>query len=156
MEQGSVQVHVRNPVMVVVPLPLTPRSKETADYRCYEGVPRHCHGISRCFSSPQSLFGRHHRAHQTLRCTFLLSSTPTPPTGSLQQSKDVEDKLGDLIPWLTKLKDSAALTSLGGNHEEAERRERLKRYVQHLRRLVDPSQPPVDPWKTSKVVLKHC
>jgi len=154
--QGPIRVHVRNLVMVLVPFPLTPRSKGTADYRCYEDVSRYRHGISRCFSSPQSLFGRYHCAHQTLRCTFLSSSAPTPLTDSLQQSKDVEDKLGDLIPWLAKLKDSAMLTSVDGNREEAERREQLKRYVQHLRRLVDPNQPPVDPWKTSRVDLKRC
>jgi hypothetical protein len=60
---------------------------------------------------------------------------------SPQQSKDVEDKLRDLIPWLMKLKDTATLTSVNGNHEEGERREQLRRCVQHFRRLVDPSQP---------------
>jgi hypothetical protein len=137
------------------PISLTPRSKETTDHQCYKDVPRHCHGVSRCFSSPQILFGRHNCAHQTLRRAFLLNSAPTPPTGSPQQSKDVEEKLGDLIPWLTKLKDSATLTSADGNHEETERREQLRRCVQHFRRLFNPCQPPVDPWKTSRVDLKR-
>ena len=48
-----------------------------------------------------------------------------PLTDFSQQSKDVEDKLGDLIPWLIKLKDSVTTASADGNHEETKRREQL-------------------------------
>jgi len=54
-----------------------------------------------------------------------LDNAPTPLTASYQQSKDVEDKLVDLIPWLTKLKDNATSATADGNHEEAKRREIL-------------------------------
>jgi len=127
--QESGQVHVRNLLMVVVPLPLTPRSKATADYRCYEDVSRHRQRISRCVPSPQIVFGRRHCAHQTLRCRFLLENAPTPLTASYQQSKEVEDKLADLIPWLTKLKENATSATADGNHEEAKRREILTQCV---------------------------
>lgn len=102
------------------------------------------------------MFGRHHRAHQTLRRASPLSSAPNPLTESPQQSKDIEDKLAELILWLTKLKDSATLASADGDHGEAERREQLKRYAQMLRRLVDPGQQSVEPWKISRVDLKRC
>ena len=46
-----------------------------------------------------------------------------PLTDFSQQSKDVEDKLGDLIPWLIKLKDSVTMASADSNHEETKRRE---------------------------------
>ena len=75
---------------------------------------------------------------------------------SPHRCKDVEDELGDLVPWLTRLKDSVTLIGVDGNHEEAERREQLKRYVQRFRRLVDPNQPCIDPWKISGVELQCC
>ena len=157
MGQGlSSRGHVRNLAMVVVPLPLTPRSKETADYRCYEDVPRRGQRVNRYFSSPQIVFGRHHRAHQTLRRAFPLNNAPTPLTDSPQQSKDVEEKLADLILWLTKLKDSATLASTDSDRGEAERREQLKRYVQLLRRLVDPGKLSVEPCTIPRVDLKRC
>ena len=94
--------------------------------------------------------------HQTLWRAFPLNSAPTPLTESSQQSKDIEDKLGDLIPWLAKLNERTTLTSIDGNHEEAERRAQLKGCVQHFRRLVDPSKPFVEPWKISRIDLKRC
>ena len=126
--QEAGQVRVRNLLMVVVPLPLTPRSKATADYRCYEDASRHRQRVSRCVPSPQIVFGRRHCTHQTLRSRFLLDNAPTPLTASYQQSKDVGDKLADLIPWLTKLKDTMSATA-DGNHEEAKRREILTQCV---------------------------
>ena len=57
-----------------------------------------------------------------------------------QGCKDVEDKLGDLLIWLTKLKDSVLTTSAGGNHEEAERREQLTRFLSYPHRLADSVQ----------------
>ena len=48
-----------------------------------------------------------------------------PLTGFSQQSKDVEDKLGDLILWLIKLKDGVTTASADGNHEETKRHEQL-------------------------------
>jgi len=63
---------------------------------------------------------------------------PDPADSSTQQSKDVQDKLGDLIPWLVKLKDSVTTAGANGNHEEAKRREQLIRCVSRPRCLVDP------------------
>ena len=56
-----------------------------------------------------------------------------------QQSKDVEEKLEELIPWLTKLKDGVTTPGADDNHEEAERRERLARFVSYPYRIADPS-----------------
>lgn len=60
-------------------------------------------------------------------------------TDLLQQCKDVEDKLKDLIPWLTKLKDSVMATSADGNHEETKRLEQLTQCVLHPRRPLNPT-----------------
>ena len=46
-----------------------------------------------------------------------------------QESQDVEDRLGDLVLWLTKLKDGVVTTSVDGNREEAERREQLTMFA---------------------------
>ncbi|KAF9781009.1 hypothetical protein BJ322DRAFT_1082678 [Thelephora terrestris] len=46
------------------------------------------------------------------------------------QFKDVEDKLKDLIPWLTKLKET--LTKAESDPKEAERREQLKRSLEDI------------------------
>lgn len=59
----------------------------------------------------------------------MLSLTQQP-----QQSKDVEAKLKDLIPWLTQLRDN--LTKANSDPEEAERREQLKLSVLHLDHLL--------------------
>ena len=56
-----------------------------------------------------------------------------------QQSKDIEDKIESLIPWLTRLKDCMTKPSAGGIHEEAERREQLTRSASHLHCLAYPS-----------------
>ena len=47
---------------------------------------------------------------------------------SSQESKDVRDKLGDLVQWLTKIKDGVLTTSAGDNREEAEGRAQLTRF----------------------------
>ena len=52
-------------------------------------------------------------------------------TDASQESKDVEDRLESLIPWLTKLKDSVTKSGADCTHEEAERREQLTRFVLH-------------------------
>ena len=52
-------------------------------------------------------------------------------TCASQGCKDVEDKLGDLVLWLTKLKNSLATTSIDNNRDEAERREQLTRFLSH-------------------------
>jgi len=49
-----------------------------------------------------------------------------------QKSKDVEDKLGDLIPWLIRLKDSVATANASDNHEEAGRYEQLIQFVSRV------------------------
>ena len=106
---------------------ITSHSEETTGHRCDENVAGHRKGVSRRSSAPQIVFGRYKCAYQTLRCTCLSGSVPTPLTHPFQQSKDVEDKLKDLIPWLVKLKDSVATANANGNHEEAERRKQLTR-----------------------------
>lgn len=58
--------------------------------------------------------------------------------GLSQQCKDIEDKIGDLIPWLIKLKDSVATASADGNPEEAKGREQLIRCATYPRCLIDP------------------
>ena len=50
---------------------------------------------------------------------------------SSQESKDVEDKLGELALWLTKLKDNVGTVSSDDNLEEAERREQLLKFLSH-------------------------
>lgn len=44
---------------------------------------------------------------------------------SSKQIKDVEEKLGDLIPWLTKLEKTVVTPTVKVNPEEAERRKQL-------------------------------
>ena len=66
-------------------------------------------------------------------------SLKNPLTYPSQGCKDVEDKLGDLVLWLTKLKNSVTTASADGNHEEAERRKELARFLSHPRHLVDSS-----------------
>jgi len=83
--------------------------------------------------------GRYQCTHQTLRRAFLSNLAQALLTHLPQQIKDIEDKLGDLIPWLTKLKDTVTKTGVDGDHEEAVRRERLTRFASHLRYLIDSS-----------------
>ena len=51
----------------------------------------------------------------------------------------MKDKLGDLIPWVDKLKDSLTKTNDKDDHEEAERRTQLARFVSHPRYLCTPN-----------------
>ena len=80
---------------------------------------------------------------------------PHPLTDIPQQSKDVEDELESLIPWLTKLNNSLTKGSADDTQEEAVRREQLLRFVPRFH-LADPSQPSVGPWKTSRNDLGRC
>jgi hypothetical protein len=91
--RGSHQVHVRDLAIIVVPTPLTSRSKETVVHRWDEDAARHRKGVSRRFSTLQIVFGMHQCAHETLRRTFLSNNLSTLLTGTPQQSKDVEDQL---------------------------------------------------------------
>lgn len=49
-----------------------------------------------------------------------------------QQSKDVEDKLRDLIPWLTKLENTTATAGLGTSPEETAGREQFTQFASLL------------------------
>jgi hypothetical protein len=49
-----------------------------------------------------------------------------------QGCKGVEEKLGDLVTWLTKLKDSITTTTTDDDCEEAERHEQLARFHHFL------------------------
>lgn len=62
---------------------------------------------------------RFHRIAAAISLTY-----PAP-----QESKDVEDKLEDLIPWLTKLRGSVNTVHPNDNREDVERREQLARFV---------------------------
>ena len=73
-----------------------------------------------------------------------------------QQCKDVEDKLGDLIPWLTKLKGTVVASDTNGNYEEAERRKQLTRFVSWFCCLANSREPSVDPWKTLRNNPRRC
>ena len=75
----------------------------------------------------------------TTKCVPIESLTIS-LTHPSQGCKDVEEKLGDLIIWLTKLKDGVLRTSADDNHDEAERREQLTRFLSYPLRLADSSQ----------------
>ena len=51
----------------------------------------------------------------------------------------MEEKLGELVLWLTKLKDSVGTASSDDNPEEAERREQLTRFLSHPRHRANSS-----------------
>ena len=57
-----------------------------------------------------------------------------------QGCQDVEDKLGELVRWLSKLKDSVTTTNADGNREEAERHDQLARFVSNAYRLTGTTQ----------------
>jgi hypothetical protein len=137
--QESDQAHVRNLVAIAAQNPLTFRSKETATHRCDEDAIGHRKGVGRRFSTPQIVFGGNQCAHQTLRRAFLSNNPSTPLTDTPQQSKDIEDQLESLIPWLEKLKDSMTKSGADSSHEEAERRDQLTRFAAHPHSLVDQS-----------------
>ena len=80
---------------------------------------------------------------------------PHPLTDIPQQSKDVEDELEGLIPWLTKLNNSLTRGTTDSTQEEAVRREQLSRFVIRSH-LINPSQPSVGHWKTSRNDLWRC
>lgn len=86
----------------------------------------------------------------TMKCVFIESRT-TSLTYPFQGCKDVEDKLGELVLWLTKLKDSVA-NSADSNPQETERRNQLTRFVSYpYRSIADSSQLSVlGPWKASR------
>jgi len=121
-----------NPGHYRIPDLIIPHSKETAIHRWGEDAIRHREGISRRVSAAQVVSWMHQCGHQTPRCAFLSSCAPASLTDLSQESKDVEDKLGELIPWLIKLENSVMAASADGNREEAERRENLTQYVSHL------------------------
>ena len=85
------------------------------------------------------MLGRYHRSCQTLRGAFLQNNSSASLIDTPQESKEVEGKLENLIPWLTKLKDSVTRSDADGTHEEAERREQLTRFVSRLRHQAEPS-----------------
>ena len=66
-------------------------------------------------------------------CRFAVISLTCSP----QQSKDVEEKLRDLIPWLAALESAVATETLDINPEEVLRRQQLTRLASHLYCLVD-------------------
>lgn len=108
---------------------MTFHSKKTAVRRRNENAFGHRKRIIRCLSSSQVVFRLHQCAHQTLRRAFISNRATAPLMYPSQQSKDVEEKLGDLIPWLIRLKDSVATVNASDNHEEARRYEQLIRFV---------------------------
>lgn len=85
------------------------------------------------------MFGRHQCPRETLRSPFQSDPATLLLIHPSQESKDVEDKLGDLVIWLTKLKNSVVTTSTDDDHEEARRREQLTRFLPHPYRLTNSS-----------------
>ena len=107
---------------------LTPLlSKETTAYRCNDNSSRHGERVGRRFPTPQILFGSHRCVQEALRSVSPPILTAISLTHPPQQSKDIEDKLRDLIPWLTKLENTVTTGNLDTNPEEAARREQLTR-----------------------------
>ena len=126
-------------------------SEETAAHRCGKDVTRYRERVDRCFSASQIVLGGHRCAHKTLRSAFRLDRLAIPLIYPSQESKDVEEKLGDLIPWLAKLRDSVTTVSAEDNHEEADRREKLARFVSCHHRLAGSDRPSVlGHWKISR------
>ena len=112
-------------------------SEETAVHRYDKGVSGYREGVSRCLSTSQIVLGRYRCTDQTLRGAFLLDMVTALLTYLSQECQDVEEKLGDLVPWLTKLKGSMAIAHPDDNRDEVERREQLTRYVLHTYDLTD-------------------
>ena len=108
------------------------RSEETATDRWGKDATGHREGIIRCFPASQIVFRRHQCACKTLRSAPQQNRPMILLTSPSQESKDVQDKLGDLEQWLTKLKGSLTTASAGVSCEEAERRKELMRFVSHL------------------------
>jgi hypothetical protein len=77
--------------------------------------------------------GRHQCAHEALRSTIPSDRSTISLTHLPQDSKDVEEKLGDLIPWVLKLKESVPAASADGDPEGAKRDEQLILFVSYLR-----------------------
>ena len=113
-------------------------SEEAAVHRWDKDASGHRQGVSRCFWPSQVVFGMYRCADQTLRSALPSNRAAISLTRSSQEFKDVEDKLGDLIPWLTKLKGSMATARSDDNREDAERREQLTRFVSHTYHPTDP------------------
>ena len=57
-------------------------------------------------------------------------------TDSFQQFEDVENKLEELIPWLTKLLEGLAKVDPNEDQQEAERCTQLARFVLNQRSYV--------------------
>ena len=107
-------------------------SEETAAHRCGRDTSRHREGVSRCLSTSQVVPGRHQCTHKTLQSAFPSNRTTISLMDSSQEYQDVQEKLRDLIPWLTNLKDNLMTPCTNDNREEVERRERLIRYLSHF------------------------
>ena len=104
-------------------------SEEAATHRGDKDAFRYREGVSRCLPPSQIVSGRHQCTDQTLRSGLPSNRIPISLTSIFQECKDVEEKLRDLIPWLTKLKGSMMTTRADENHEDVERREQLTRSV---------------------------
>ena len=139
MGRESDQVHVRDPDVIVAQTSLTSRSKETAGQRWVNDAPGHRKGVGRRFSASQIVFGGNHCAHQTLRRAFPSNNLSASLTDTPQESKNIEDQLESLLPWLTRLKDSMTKSGADSTREEAERREQLTRFGPYPHYLINQS-----------------
>ena len=79
------------------------------------------------------------RSSNAMKCVSIESCTAS-LTDPFQGCKDVEDKLGELVLWLIKLKDNVTTTGANGNPQEAKGRDQLTRFVSHPYRFIDSSQ----------------
>ena len=112
-------------------------SEEAAGHQCDKDALRHRKGVSRRFSTSKIVLGRYRCTDQTLRGVSPSNRAAIPFTRSSQECKDVEDKLGDLIPWLTKLKENITTPHADEDGDDAQRRGHLTRFVSHTHHLTD-------------------
>lgn len=87
-------------------------------------------------SASQVILGRYYSAHETLRGTTPSDRATISLTHLFQDSKDVEEKLDDLIPWLVKLKENVPGVSADADSEDAKRDEQLTLFVSYSYHLI--------------------
>ena len=75
------------------------------------------------------MLGRHQCSHEALRSTIPSDHATILLMHVSQDSKDVEEKLRDLIPWLIRLKENIVAAGADRNPEDAKRDEQLARFV---------------------------
>lgn len=96
------------------------RGQEAAAGRCGGGASGHRRGVGRCLWPSQIVLGTYQCTNQTPRSLFPLNGAATLLMHSSQEFKDIEEKIGDLVSWLAKLKRSITTTRAGDNRKDVE------------------------------------